>query len=119
MAPRKRDSDDMAIQAVEACIGSSMLAACKRLAGSCAAANASTEEKLTAAARGVEALFEEVQSTYAPELGAEVINAQSLAAWHLHTLMAPQIQAYFSSGNASAAASGTALALVLCNAAAP
>ncbi|EIE26922.1 DUF810-domain-containing protein [Coccomyxa subellipsoidea C-169] len=83
---------------LEGCIGASMLAACQRMASSCAPAAASTEEKLTAAARGVNGLSEDVLSTYAPVLSADVINAQSLAAWHLHMLLAPQLRAWLASG---------------------
>ncbi|CAL8468909.1 g8450 [Coccomyxa elongata] len=83
---------------LEGCIGASMLAACRRLASSCAPAAASTEEKLTAAARGVDGLFEDVLATYSPVLSADVPNTQSLAAWHLHMLLAPQLRAWLSSG---------------------
>lgn len=52
-------------QVLEGCIGASMLAACQRMASSCAPAAASTEEKLTAAARGVNGLFEDVSRSFA------------------------------------------------------
>jgi hypothetical protein len=75
-----------------------MVAACKRLTATCAPADVSTEEKLAAASRGVGGLFEEVSQNYVPMLHADVHNAQSLVAWHLHTLLATQIGAWLCSG---------------------
>lgn len=40
----------------------------------------------------------QVLATYSPVLSADVINVQSLAAWHLHMLLAPQLRAWLSSG---------------------
>lgn len=42
----------------------------------------------------------QVLATYSPVLSADVTNAQSLAAWHLHMLLAPQLRAWLSSGEA-------------------
>lgn len=82
----------------------SMQAACKRLAGglSQGCSNGTTaEERLTAVARGVEGLFEDITAQYTPVLVADVFNAVSLAAEQLYQMLTPQIQAWLCRGENS------------------
>ena len=82
-------------------MGKSMQAACKRLAGSLSQAcseDMSPEERLTAVAKGVDGLFEEITARYTPVLCTDVLNAVSLAAEQLYRLLTPQIQVWLSQG---------------------
>lgn len=82
-------------------MGKSMQAACKRLAGGLSQAcseDMRPEERLTAVAKGVDGLFEEITARYTPVLGTDVLNAVSLAAEQLYRLLTPQIQVWLSQG---------------------
>ena len=94
-----------AVQVLEDCVAKSMQAACKRLAGGLIQARGSdmsTEERLLAAAKGVDGLFEDIVEQYTPVLVADVFNAVSLAAEQLYRLLLPQISAWLARGMADA-----------------
>ncbi|CAK0780416.1 hypothetical protein CVIRNUC_005046 [Coccomyxa viridis] len=88
-------------QVLEDCVAKSMQAACKRLAGGLIQARGSdmsTEERLLAAAKGVDGLFEDIVEQYTPVLVADVFNAVSLAAEQLYRMLLPQISAWLAQG---------------------
>jgi len=93
------------MQVLEDCVGKSMQAACKRLAGGLSQAcseNMRPEERLTAVAKGIDGLFEEITARYTPVLSTDVLNAVSLAAEQLYRLLTPQIQVWLSQGKQQA-----------------
>lgn len=63
---------------------------------------ASQEEALTALARGITALCDDVEATYAPVLCGDVMDAAGVAAAHLERLLLPQLRAWLGTGNARA-----------------
>lgn len=87
-----------AVQMVEDCIRCSMEAAYARLQLAAEAAEAPKEERLTALARGVDGLLDEVEGTFAPALSAYVLDAAGVAAASLNRLFGAALRPWMSTG---------------------
>ena len=99
-------------QLVEECIRSSMEAAYTRLQLAADAAEAPKEEQLTALARGVGGLLDEVEGTFAPALSACVLDAAGVAAASLNRQLGAALRPWLSTGKAPALVGAASLQIV-------